>query len=318
MGIPIQLPARKPNGFDVVGFGLNMTDLLVLVDRYPEANSKQEIQQSTHCPGGQAATAMVTCARLGWKARYVGRFGDDSHGIVGLESLKTEQVDTSATRIVKETANGFSVIVVDKATGNRTIMWKRSEKLTVRPEDVDPAAVCSGRVLLVDCHDTAASAVAARHARAAGIPTVIDVEYVRPGIDELLREIDVVITSEDFPAQLTGISQPSLALKCIQTEYKSAIVCMTRGGNGSLALLGTEEISTPSFPVKVIDSTGAGDVFRGGFISAWLRAGDSTTAADIFRSANAAAAMKCRSLGARAGIPTQKELQTFLQSDRDK
>ena len=93
---------------------------------------------------------------------------------------------------------------------------------------------------------------------------------------------------------------------------------MTRGGNGSLALLGTEEISTPSFPVKVIDSTGAGDVFRGGFISAWLRAGDSTTAADIFRSANAAAAMKCRSLGARAGIPTQKELQTFLQSDRDK
>ena len=295
-----------------------MTDLLVLVDRYPEANSKQEIQQSTHCPGGQAATAMVTCARLGWKARYVGRFGDDSHGIVGLESLKTEQVDTSATRIVKETANGFSVIVVDKATGNRTIMWKRSEKLTVRPEDVDAAAVCSGRVLLVDCHDTAASAVAARHARAAGIPTVIDVEYVRPGIDELLREIDVVITSEDFPAQLTGISQPSLALKCIQTEYKSAIVCMTRGGNGSLALLGTEEISTPSFPVKVIDSTGAGDVFRGGFISAWLRAGDSTTAADIFRSANAAAAMKCRSLGARAGIPTQKELQTFLQSDRDK
>ena len=117
-----------------------MTDLLVLVDRYPEANSKQEIQQSTHCPGGQAATAMVTCARLGWKARYVGRFGDDSHGIVGLESLKTEQVDTSATRIVKQTANGFSVIVVDKATGNRTIMWKRSEKLTVRPEDVDAAA----------------------------------------------------------------------------------------------------------------------------------------------------------------------------------
>lgn len=295
-----------------------MTDLLVVLNGHPDPNSKQEVQRSLHSPGGQAATAMVTCARLGCKARYVGQFGDDLHGVLGIESLNSERVDTSAAKVVPGTMNGFSIILVDNATGDRTIMWQRSDKLAFRPEDVDPVAVCSGRVLLVDCHDTMASTRAARCARAAGIPTVIDVEYVRPGIDNLLREIDVIITSEDFPKQLTGISQPGQALKSIQKEYKSTLVCTTLGSRGSLTLLGNEEIAMPGFPVKVIDSTGAGDVFRGAFISAWLQAEHSTTVADIFRYANATAAMKCRELGARTGIPSQKELEMFLRSDREK
>ena len=292
-------------------------DLLVVVDRHPEPNSKQKIHRTIHCPGGQAATAMVTCARMGLKARYVGQFGDDAHGVQGLESLRKEHVDTAATRILRQTPNGFSIIVVDKTTGERTIMWHRSERLAVQPDEVDPMAVCSGRVLLVDCHDTRASTTAARYARAAGIPTVIDVERVRPGIDELLREIDVIITSEDFPKELTGISQTGSALQSIQKQYNPALVCMTRGSKGSLALIENQEIVTPGFQVQVIDSTGAGDVFRGGFISAWLRAGNSTSVEDILRYANATAAMKCQALGARTGIPTRDELEQFLHLDQD-
>ena len=137
----------------------------------------------------------------------------------------------------------------------------------MRPDDVDPSAVGAGRALLVDCHDTDAATVAARAARQAGVRTVIDVERVRDGIDALLAEIDVIITAQDFPAALTGEGRPGAALRAIRDTYHPALVCMTLGAEGSLVLVGDVEVRTPAFRVPVVDTTGAGDVFRGGFIA---------------------------------------------------
>src|SRR5215208_1390320 len=75
--IPFTIPAPGTRPFDVVGFGLNSTDLLTVVAEFPVSNSKQRLQRVARMPGGQIATAMVTCARLGWRARYIGSFGDD-------------------------------------------------------------------------------------------------------------------------------------------------------------------------------------------------------------------------------------------------
>jgi sulfofructose kinase len=309
--LPLQLPARGTRPFDAVGFGLNSVDLLVVVEQHPVPGSKQRVERIVRQPGGQAATAMVTCARLGWRARYIGRFGDDDHGRLGRQSLIDEGVDIAATAIVPGAANQFAVILVDARSGERTILWTRDPALSMRPEDVPADAVVSGRVLLVDCHETAAATCAARLARASGVPTVIDVERVRPGIDRLLAEIDVIIAAREFPGELTGDSL-GRALHRLAKEFEAALVCATLGPEGSLAVCQGREIRTPAFRVPVVDTTGAGDVFRGGFIAGWLRHPDADVE-DLLRYANAVAALKCRALGARQGIPRPAEVAALLE-----
>jgi len=311
--LPLTLPGRDTRAFDAVGFGLNSLDLLTVVAEYPRPNSKQRIQRFARQPGGQAATAMVTCARLGWRARYVGRFGDDEFGAVSRASLADEGVDVSAAITVPGTTNQFAVILVDARSGERTIMWDRHPGLAMSRADVSIDAVTSGRVLLVDCHETEASAQAARLARSVGIPTLIDVERVRPGIADLLQQIDVVIAAEEFPTALSG-RPTGEALAVIAREVGAAVVCVTLGAEGSLAWCGGREIRTPAFRLPVIDTTGAGDVFRGGFIGGWLAHEDRADLDEILTYANAVAALKCRGLGARQRIPYADEVAALLRT----
>src|SRR5437667_221822 len=95
----IQGASERP--FDVVGFGLNSIDLITVVAEYPVANTKQRLQRFARLPGGQMATATAACARLGWRARYIGSFGDDDFGAFSRESLMSAGVDVSAARIVQ-------------------------------------------------------------------------------------------------------------------------------------------------------------------------------------------------------------------------
>ena len=147
--IPFTISAPGTRPFDVVGFGLNSMDLLTVVAEFPVSNSKQRLQRVARMPGGQTATALVTCARLGWRARYIGSFGDDEFGTISRQSLIDEQVDISAARIVAGATNQFAVVVVDARTGERTVLWDRHPALTMAAEDVPQEAVTSGRVRIV-------------------------------------------------------------------------------------------------------------------------------------------------------------------------
>jgi sugar/nucleoside kinase (ribokinase family) len=310
--IPVSLPAPADHAFDVVGLGLNSVDLLVELDAFPSPNSKQPLRRLARLPGGQTATALVTCARLGWRARYIGTFGDDENGRLGRESLIAEGVDIDGTVVVPGTPNQLAVILVDRQSGERTILFDRPAGLHIDPEWVPAAAVRSARVLLVDCHETAAATRAARLAREAGLATVIDVEKVRPGIDELLETIDIIIAAEEFPPALTGCPDLGLALRQLARQSGAAVVTATLGVRGSVTWSLGREIRTPAFPVPVVDTTGAGDVFRGGFIAGWLAAGTAAELEDVLRYASAVAALKCRALGARTGIPARRDVEALL------
>ena len=301
-----------PRGFDVVGFGLNTIDLIAVVGQYPEPDSKQQLADFVERPGGQVATAMTTCARLGWRARYVGRFGDDARGGLARLSLRQEGVDLSACEDIAA-PQPVSLILVDD-DGRRTVLWSRAPTLNMDAADVDPEVVTSGRVLLVDCHQTAAATRAAGAARRSGVPTMIDVEKVRPGIEELLAEIDLLITSRTFPEAFTGVCGIGSALAALARRFHPALVCATLGHEGSLAIVKGSEIHTPGFSVPIVDTTGAGDVFRGGFIAGWLAAGSRPQVEDILTYANAVAALKCRALGGRTAIPRRVEVEHLLAS----
>ena len=137
-------------------------------------------------------------------------------------------------------------------------------------------------------------------------------EAVLPGVPALLRHIDVIIASEGFPERLTGHHDTGTALTAMAREFGPAVACVTLGKAGSLASCQGREIRTPAFEV-VVDSTGAGDAFRGGFVSGYLQAGHDADVADVLTYANAVAALKCRSLGARDGLPRAVDVEQFLR-----
>ncbi len=308
----LTIPRAGTKAFDVAGFGLNSVDLLAVVAEYPAPNSKQRLQRFVLMPGGQIATALSACARLGLRATYVGSFGSDPLGTLSRASLVDAGVDVTAARVVEDATNQFAVILVDARSGERTVLWDRHPALGYDPQLVPEPAVTAGRLLVVDCHETAAATQAARYARAAGVPTIIDVEKVRPGIGDLLAEIDVIIAAQDFPSALTGYEETGRALEAMAGEYAAArLVCATLGEDGSLARCGGREIRTPAFKVDCVDSTGAGDAFRGGFAAACLLMPDGEVE-DLLTYANAVAALNCRALGARGGLPTPAEVEQLL------
>jgi len=309
--IPFSIPSPGAYLFDVVGFGLNSVDLLAVVAEYPVCNTKQRLQRVARLPGGQMATAMATCARLGWRARYVGRFGSDDLGAVSRDSLTADGVDISASQTMPGATNQFAIILVDARTGERTVLWDRHPALNMEPADVQRDAVTSGRMLIVDCHQTAAAAQAARYARAARIPTIIDVEKVRPGIGDLLQNIDAIIAAEEFPGALTGHEELGRSLGIIGRDYGASLVCVTLGAKGSLAWCNGREIRTPAFQVDCVDSTGAGDCFRGAFAAACLSMPEGDVE-DVLSFANAVAALNCRALGSRGALPTPAEVDQLM------
>src|SRR5262249_38682722 len=150
----------------------------------------------------------------------------------------------------------------------------------------------------VDCHETAAAARAARWAREAGIPTVADIEKVRPGIVDLLQHVDAIIMAQEFPPALTGHEDLGAALQTIARDFGAALTGVTIGKEGSLAWCQGREIRTPAFPIDCVDSTGAGDAFRGAFAAACLLHPFDDIEA-ILSYANAVAALNCRALGSR-------------------
>jgi len=313
--IPFRVPGPSTSGFDLVGLGLNSVDLVTVVAEYPVTNTKQRLQRFARLPGGQTATAVAVATRLGWRGTYIGRFGDDELGAVSRESLLAEGVDLSGARVVPGAANQFAVVLVDARSGDRTVLWDRDPRLTIDAEEVSDAAVRAARIVLADCHETAAATRAFRLARAAGIPTVLDVEKVRPGTAELLQQTDAIIAAEAFPLEFTGYESHGRALEAIAREYDAPLVAVTLGSEGSLARCGGREFRTRAFRLDCIDTTGAGDAFHGGFAAACLRAWDGLgDVEDALVYANAVAALNCRALGARGGMPRAAEVAALLAS----
>jgi sulfofructose kinase len=309
--VPLRIARAGSKPFDVAGFGLNSIDLITVVAEYPASNTKQRLQRFARLPGGQIATAMATCARLGWRSRYIGTFGEDELGALSRESLIAEGVDIGAARIITGATNQFAVILVDARSGERTVLWDRHPALTMEPDEVPKEAVTSGRLLIVDCHQTAAATRAARYAREAQVPTIVDVEKVRPGITELLQTVDVITAAQEFPTALTGHEDLGRALEAMARDFGPAVVCVTLGSAGSLTWCNGREIRTPPYQVDCIDSTGAGDVFRGAFAAGCLAMPDGDLE-DVLRFANAAAALNCRALGSRGALPTATEVERLI------
>jgi sulfofructose kinase len=309
MNFPFTLP--KNTAFDVVGFGTNAVDFLIQVPAYPEFNSKVELIDYTQAPGGEVATTMAGLQRLGLKTAYVGRFGDDDAGNLGLASLAREGVDLKFAEQIAGARTQIAFIVIDERNGERTVIWKRDSKLSYTAEEVPLAAIADTKVLHLTPHDMAACIRLAKAAKEKGVIVSTDIDRVFDGIEDLLPMIDVLIMSADFPRSLTGIADRESALSELKNRFGCRVVGITLGDSGSLVLGPDGFVRTSAYPVPngCKDTTGAGDAYRVGLIYG-LVAG--CTIEEACRMANGVASLKCREIGARTSLPTVEELNDLI------
>jgi sulfofructose kinase len=292
---------------DVVGVGLNATDTLIPVAHYPSRGSKVEFRSAKVLPGGQVATAMIACQQWGLRARYIGKVGDD---------IAAELHRSEFTRLGVEahlfTAPGCpsqqAFILVDDG-GERTVLWKRDDGLTLRPEELQRDWIIHSRALHVDGHDTAAAAAAAGWARAAGVPVIADLDELYPGVEKLLQSIDYLITSRDIPGRL--MEEPDLrkSLPALHQRFGCRLTAATLGEEGVLAWDGQQFHYAAAFCVETIDTTGAGDIFHAGFIYGLLQGWPLQRQLDF---ACAAAALNCTAIGARGGIQSVDSIEHLI------
>ena len=292
---------------DVVGVGLNATDTLIPVAHYPARGSKVEFRSAKVLPGGQVATAVVACRHWGLRTRYVGKVGDDNAA-----SLHRAEFARAGVEAHLFTAPGCpsqqAFILVDDS-GERTVLWKRDDRLTLRPEELQQDWIVNARALHIDGHDTAAAAAAAGWARAANIPVIVDVDDLYPGIETLLKSVDYLITSRDIPGRLMEEPDLKKSLPALQKRFGSRLTAATLGEDGVLAWDGTQFHYATAFRVLPVDTTGAGDIFHAGFIYGLLQGWPLQRQLDF---ACAAAALNCTALGARSGIHSAAAIQHLI------
>jgi sulfofructose kinase len=297
------------NRFDVVGVGYTACDYLAVVPHLPEENRKLEIGEFLVQGGGPTATAVVTARRLGLDAAFIGKMGDDDFGRRMLTELGEEGVDVSRVVVERGGRSQFAFIMVDESTAARTILWTRGNLGPFTAGDVDLGIISNARGLLIDSLEPRAALAAAREAGAAGVPVVIDAGTLRGGVRELLPLCDYIVASELFAEQISEGGDHVLALERIM-DFGPRAAVVTLGERGCVALTESGLLEVPGFEVDAVDTTGAGDVFHGAFIFGVLEGWDIERVC-IF--SNAVAALKCRRLGGRAGIPDLGETMSFLE-----
>jgi sulfofructose kinase len=293
---PAKLPAELRH-VDLVGVGLNATDTLIPLPYYPERGSKMEYTGASILPGGQVATTVVACQTWGIRSRYVGKLGDDDAARLHREAFDRAGVEAHIVT-VPGGVSPQSLIIVDGG-GERTVLCRRDDHMALEPEELKREWVVNARVLHVDGHDTAASTLAARWAREAGVATVADLDDTYPGVEELVANIDYLIVNKDFSCRLMNEPNLERALRRMQSRYGSRLTAATLGEDGVLAWDGKEMFHCAAYHVPVVDTTGAGDVFRAGFIYGLLKGWPLERQLDF---SCAAAAMNCTEQGARGGI----------------
>jgi sugar/nucleoside kinase (ribokinase family) len=296
--------------FDVVGVGLNATDTLLVVPHFPAYAGKVAFEHEMLSPGGQVASAMVTCARLGLRAKYIGTVGDDERGLIQMASLREANINLDHVQSRSGCANQSAYIVIDRTTGERTVLWRRPECLRIDPSEIAPEQIACARLLHIDGHDTPAVEHAARIARRAGMPITVDVDAIYHGFDRVLPHVDYLVASSEFPVQWTNQRDPFKALEMIQNEYHMRVAAMTLGAHGALALENGRFIYSPAFVVNCVDTTGAGDVFHGAFCYSVL---EGMALHEALEFSNAMAALNCMALGARGGIRTRQDVRALMR-----
>ena len=296
--------------WDVVGVGANSVDYVYRLPAAPATqgqHAKLRIESHTVSCGGQVTTALCTAAAMGLRAKYIGTLGSDGNGFLMKAELGRRGIDLGHV-IVRQGPNPYAVILVVQPIGERIVLWERPANTRLSPDEIPGDILERTKVVHVDDVDEEASISAALKARRSGAHVTSDIERATGRTWDLVEAVTLPIFAEDAPRALTGEADLEMALRTIRRRH-SGLLCVTLGSRGAMMLEGDRLHRSPGFAVHAVDTTGAGDVFRGALIYALLRGDDP---AGMLRFANAAASISCTRPGAIASVPTAVETDAVL------
>ncbi|MEM3662284.1 MAG: carbohydrate kinase family protein [Sulfolobales archaeon] len=293
--------------FDVAVVGDINIDLIVVVNTLPkrgEMTYSEKIEKHHGGVGGNIASAL---AKLGLKTILIGAVGEDPLGVEALRELRRNKVDVSCVKVIPRMPTGFIIVIVDR-DGERTMIGSRGANSEIVIGDVEMKIIEDSRHLHISGYtllnkDVTGVIKLLRHAVDSGVPTSMDLEGVinlAGDPEEILEELKGLLTLtmvNEYEAKILFREDVENALiKKMLEKLGSRIVVIKLGPRGCIVASSKEVYSIPVFNTKIVDTTGAGDVFNAGFIYGILRGLDLVKTAKL---ANFLGAYKCMKIGAR-------------------
>ena len=301
------IPATVNNHDDatpeVLIAGMAVADFVFRVPAIPTEAEKYRADSMEIVVGGPAADAAIAIARLGGRAILSTRLGEDGVADAIRGNLEAEGVDC---RIRRAGRSPLSAVAVD-AAGERQIVNFRGEALAEEPEPLDdlmPGAV------LVDTGWTRAALAGLALARARGVPGVVDAEA--PTTEAVLEAASHVAFPRRGLTAFAGIGDKEEALLAAARRL-DAWICVTDGAAGVSYVSEGRVQTVPAFPIRAVDTLGAGDVWHGAFA---LRLAEGASEHDAVRFANAVAALKCTGFGGGRASPGRAAVEQLLTEQR--
>lgn len=300
---------------EVVGIGSALFDILMTADGFPKEDTKMQGRETKTQGGGPCAVALVAMSKLGVSSGYMGTLGDDMYGDYIKASFEKYGVDTSHIRRNPGEQSFHSFVLLNLQNSSRTCIWNKGTVTPPTQEDVDLEVLKNAKYLHLDGHQLDTAVYAAKKAHEYGVKVSHDAGGTYPGIERLLPYVDVLIPSEEFALKITGCDNAVDAARKLYDTYHPETLIITQGVKGGLIWEDGKEVRYPSYPVKAIDSNGAGDTFHGAFVAARIK-GMSVYDAACF--ASATSALKCTRFGAQEGIPGFQEVLDFMKEREGK
>jgi ribokinase len=303
---------------DVVVVGSLSQDLVVTAARRP---AKGETLRGTGFgmfAGGKGNNQALAAARAGAKVTMVGRVGNDAFGTMLLDKLTTNNISTEFMTVDHSAGTGIAHITVD-GDGDNYIIIAQQANLNLSPFDVERASdvIDKARVLLMQLEVRTDTVIAAaQRARKAGVHVILNpAPAPENGLlpPELLQNVDTLVPNQTEAELLVKmpVRDVAEAAKAAQAliQLGPKLVIITMGEQGAFVSDGKESSLIPSFPVKAIDTTAAGDAFCGGLAAA-LSQGKPVGMA--IRYGCACGALATTKMGAEPSLPALSEIEKLL------
>jgi len=268
--------------------------------------------------GSASAIFAAGMAKLGHEVTFVSQVGRDYFGEFCITALK--QLGLSIKHVARNANEKTGVTIAFSGTQDRALVTYSGAVATLGSAHVNEALIKQHDHLHLTSYylqDALRSSFPAifRRAKTMGLTTSLDPnsdpnDKWNSDIDAVLNYTDVLLVNEREAMKLTRSTTPKAALKTLGTTVDCAVI--KRGRSGAIATHNGEIFSDAGFKVRVVDTTGAGDSFDAGFVSAYLAR---APIAECLRVGNACGALSATGVGGTAGQPTQPQLQKFLRSN---
>ena len=268
--------------------------------------------------GSASAIFAAGMAKLGYDVTFVSQVGRDYFGDFCIRAL--QQLGVSTRHVARKSAEKTGVTIALSGNRDRALVTHLGAVATLTSEGIDDALLKRHHHLHLTSYYLQKAlqpsfAGIFRRAKTLGLTTSLDPNSDPTNkrsntIDNVLRYTDMLFVNEREASQLTHSSTPKAGLKTLGTKVRCAVI--KRGPRGAMGILDGATMAHTGFKVAAVDTTGAGDSFDAGFVSAYLR---HAPLLECLRIGNACGALSATHVGGTAGQPTEAELQTFLRAN---